>query len=48
MAQGRRRIVGIRRDKVAEARRRVEAGCKFQEVAREVLAANAQLLVLTN
>lgn len=46
MVRGRRRVERIPRDWVEEVRRRVEAGREFQDVVREVLAANAQLLVL--
>jgi Family of unknown function (DUF6788) len=46
MAQGKRRVERIPRDWVEEVRRRVEAGREFQDAVREVLAANAQLLVL--
>lgn len=46
MVRGRRRVERIPRDWVEEVRRRVEAGREFQDAVREVLAANAQLLVL--
>jgi hypothetical protein len=46
MVRGRRRVERIPRDWVEEVRRRVEAGHEFQDAVREVLAANAQLLVL--
>jgi hypothetical protein len=46
MAGGKRRVERIPRDWVEEVRRRVEAGREFQNAVREVLAANAQLLVL--
>jgi len=46
MVKGQRRVERIPRDWVEEVRRRVEAGREFQEAVREVLAANAQLLVL--
>jgi Family of unknown function (DUF6788) len=46
MVKGRRRVERIPRDWVEEVRRRVEAGRAFQDAVREVLAANAQLLVL--
>jgi hypothetical protein len=46
MVKGRRRVERIPRDWVEEVRRRVEAGREFQDAVREVLAANAQLLVL--
>jgi hypothetical protein len=44
--KGQRHVERIPRDWVEEVRRRVEAGREFQEAVREVLAANAQLLVL--
>jgi len=46
MVKGQRRVERIPRDWVEEVGRRVEAGREFQEAVREVLAANAQLLVL--
>jgi len=46
MVKGQRRVERIPRDWVEGVRRRVEAGRKFQDAVREVLAANAQLLVL--
>ena len=46
MVKGRRRVERVPRDWVEEVRRRVEAGREFQDAVREVLAANAQLLVL--
>jgi hypothetical protein len=46
MAQGQRRAERIPRDWVEEVERRVAAGREFQDAVREVLAANAQLLVL--
>jgi hypothetical protein len=46
MVGGKRRVERIPRDWVEEVRRRVEAGREFQNAVREVLAANAQLLVL--
>jgi hypothetical protein len=46
MVQGQKRVQHIPKDGVDEIRRRVEAGREFQEAVREVLAANAQLLVL--
>jgi len=36
----------IPKDWVEDVRRRVEAGREFQDAVREVLATNAQLLVL--
>jgi Family of unknown function (DUF6788) len=46
MVQGRKQVQHIPREWVEEVRRRVQAGREFQEAVREVLAANAQLLVL--
>jgi hypothetical protein len=46
MVQGKKRVQHIPRDGVEDVRRRVEAGREFQDAVREVLAANAQLLVL--
>ncbi len=46
MARGKKRVQHIPKEWVEEARRRVEAGREFQDAVREVLAANAQLLVL--
>jgi hypothetical protein len=46
MVKGKRRVERIPKDWVEDVGRRVEAGREFQEAVREVLAANAQLLVL--
>jgi hypothetical protein len=46
MVQGKKRVQHIPKDWVEEVRRRVRAGREFQDAVREVLAANAQLLVL--
>lgn len=46
MVQGKKRVQHIPKHWVEEVRRRVEAGREFQDALREVLAANAQLLVL--
>lgn len=46
MVNGKRRVERIPKDWVEEVRQRVEAGREFQDAVREVLAANAQLLVL--
>ena len=43
---GQRHVERIPRDWVEGVRQRVEAGREFQDAVREVLAANAQLLVL--
>jgi hypothetical protein len=46
MVRGKKHVQHIPSDWVEDVRRRVEAGREFQEAVREVLAANAQLLVL--
>ena len=46
MVRGKKHVQHIPRDWVEDVRRRVEAGREFQNAVREVLAANAQLLVL--
>lgn len=46
MVQGKKRVQHIPQEWVQEVGRRVEAGREFQDAVREVLAANAQLLVL--
>ncbi len=46
MVKGERRVERIPAEWVEEVRKRVEAGREFQDAVREVLAANAQLLVL--
>jgi hypothetical protein len=46
MVKGRREVQRIPRDWVEQVEQRVAAGRKFQDAVREVLAANAQLLVL--
>ena len=46
MVKGQRHVERIPRDWVEEVERRVAAGREFQDAVREVLAANAQLLVL--
>ncbi len=46
MVKGKKRVERIPVEWVNEVRKRVEAGRKFQDAVREVLAANAQLLVL--
>jgi len=43
---GKKHVQHIPKDWVEDVRRRVEAGREFQDAVREVLAANAQLLVL--
>ena len=46
MANGKKRVERIPKEWVEEVRRRVEAGRQFQDAVREVLTANAELLVL--
>ena len=46
MAQGKHRVERIPKDWVDDVRRRVNAGRAFQDALREVLTANAELLVL--
>jgi hypothetical protein len=46
MVRGKKHVQHIPSDWVEDVRRRVKAGREFQEAVREVLAANAQLLVL--
>lgn len=46
MSAGKRRVERIPRPWVEEVQRRVEAGRQFQDAVREVLTANAELLVL--
>ena len=46
MSGGKRRVERIPKEWVEEVRRRVEAGREFHDAVREVLAANAELLVL--
>jgi hypothetical protein len=46
MVKGQRHVERIPRDWVDDVRHRVQAGREFQDAVREVLAANAQLLVL--
>jgi len=46
MVRGKKHVQHIPKDWVDDVRRRVEAGREFQDAVREVLAANAQLLVL--
>jgi len=46
MAAGQKRVERIPKDWVDDVRRRVEAGRAFQDALREVLTANAELLVL--
>lgn len=46
MVQGKKHVQHIPKDEAEEVRRQVQAGREFQDAVREVLAANAQLLVL--
>ncbi len=46
MANGKRRVERIPKEWVDDVRRRVAAGRAFQDALREVLTANAELLVL--
>jgi hypothetical protein len=46
MLKGKKHVQHIPKPWVDEVRRRVRAGREFQDAVREVLAANAQLLVL--
>jgi hypothetical protein len=46
MVDGKKQVQHIPKQLVEDVRRRVEAGREFQDAVREVLAANAQLLVL--
>jgi len=46
MVGGKKHTQHIPKDWVGQVERRVAAGREFQEAVREVLAANAQLLVL--
>jgi len=46
MSDGKRRVERIPREWIEEVRRRVEAGHELQQALREVLTANAELLVL--
>jgi hypothetical protein len=46
MVEGKKRVERIPDEWVPEVRQRVEAGRRFQDAVKEVLAANAQLLAL--
>jgi len=47
ISDGKRRVVHIPKSLVEDVRQRVEAGKQFQHAVREVLTANAELLILT-
>ncbi len=47
MSEGKRRVERIPKAWVEEVRQRVEAGRNFQDAVREILTANAELLILT-
>ena len=46
MLDGNKQVERVPHDKVEDIRKRVEAGREFQDAVRDVLAANAELLVL--
>jgi hypothetical protein len=46
MLDGKKRVEHVPADKLEEIRNRIEQGREFQDAVREVLAANAQLIVL--
>lgn len=46
MSHGKRRVERIPKEWIDEVRRRVEAGHQFQDAVREILTANAELLIL--
>lgn len=46
MSRGKRRVERIPREWIDQVRQRVQAGREFQDALREVLTANAELLVL--
>jgi hypothetical protein len=46
MSEGKRRVVHIPKALVEHVRQRVEAGKRFQHAVRDVLTANAELLIL--
>lgn len=46
MLDGKKRVEHVPADKVEEIRSRVEAGREFQDAVREVLSANARLIML--
>jgi len=46
MAHRQKRTLHVPKDMVEEVQRRVSAGRQFQDAVREILTANAELLVL--
>ncbi|HOJ05908.1 MAG TPA: hypothetical protein PK916_18070 [Bacteroidota bacterium] len=48
MSDGKRRVVHIPEAYVEEVRSRVEAGKRFQDAVRDVLTANAELMILAH
>jgi len=46
MSHGKRRVERIPKEWIEEVRRRVEAGHQLQDAVREILTANAELLIL--
>jgi hypothetical protein len=46
MSAGKRRVERVPKEWVDDVRQRVEAGRRFQDALREVLTADAELLVL--
>jgi hypothetical protein len=46
MSHGKHRVERIPKEWIADVRQRVEAGREFQDAVREILTANAELLIL--
>ena len=46
MLDGKKRVEHVPADKLEEIRNRIEQGREFQDAVREVLSANARLIVL--
>ena len=46
MSQGKRRVERLPKEWIDEVRQRVQAGQQFQSAVREILTANAELLIL--
>ena len=46
MLDGKKRVEHVPTDKLEEIRNRIEQGREFQDAVREVLSANARLIVL--